>query len=179
MGFFTVCLSDLQGVAAWWKETAQNTYEFVLSRSLLLNHLEPHSSKAKILLPRMQSAPLSKQLYIYAIPSRRIWKTCWASKHPEKYYWNLWGLLSESLHLILQLLYISANTTIFELPLFNTRIWVKTFKFVSQTVAFWCPNMPNFDSSASIEAIDTLNVLSMYKQRGKKFAVHESSKMIV
>ena len=51
-GGFYVCLSEPQGVSAWWKETGQ-TVVFVFSRSLLLNHLEPQSSKAKLLLPIM------------------------------------------------------------------------------------------------------------------------------
>ena len=42
----------VQGISAWWKETAE-TQVFVLSPSLLLNHLEPQSSKAKLLLPIM------------------------------------------------------------------------------------------------------------------------------
>ena len=41
---FYGCLSEPQGVSAWWKETAQ-THVFVLFRSLLLNHLEPQSSE--------------------------------------------------------------------------------------------------------------------------------------
>ena len=54
-GGFYGCLSNLTmflRVSAWWKESAQ-TRVFVLSRSLLLNHLEPQSNKAKILLPIM------------------------------------------------------------------------------------------------------------------------------
>ena len=39
-GGFYACLSEPQSVSAWWKETAQ-THVFVLSRSLLLNHLKP------------------------------------------------------------------------------------------------------------------------------------------
>ena len=49
-GGFTVALLNLKGVSAWWKETAQ-TRVFLLFRSLLLNRLEPQSSKAKLLLP--------------------------------------------------------------------------------------------------------------------------------
>ena len=49
-GFYR-CLSEPQGVSAWWKETAETL--FVFSSSLLLNHLEPISSKAKLLLPIM------------------------------------------------------------------------------------------------------------------------------
>ena len=49
-GGFYSCLSEPQGVSAWWKETAQ-THVFVLSRSLFLNHLEPQSRKTKLLLP--------------------------------------------------------------------------------------------------------------------------------
>ena len=44
-GGFYVCLSEPQGVSAWWKETAQ-TSVFTFSPSLLLNHLKPQSSKA-------------------------------------------------------------------------------------------------------------------------------------
>ena len=51
-GDFYVCLSERQSVSAWQKETRQ-THVFVLSRSLLLNHLEPQSSKTKLLLPIM------------------------------------------------------------------------------------------------------------------------------
>ena len=43
-------LSEPQGFSAWWKETAQKRV-FFLSPSLLLNHLEPQSSKALSLLP--------------------------------------------------------------------------------------------------------------------------------
>ena len=51
-GDFYGCLSEPRGVSAWRKETAQ-TRVFVLSRSLLLDHLEPQWSKAKLLLPIM------------------------------------------------------------------------------------------------------------------------------
>ena len=51
-GGFYSCLSEVQGVSAWCKETAQ-TRVFVLSCSLLVNHLEPQSSKTKLLLPIM------------------------------------------------------------------------------------------------------------------------------
>ena len=44
-GGFYGCLIEPQGVSAWWKETAQ-THVFMLSPSLLLNHLETQSSKA-------------------------------------------------------------------------------------------------------------------------------------
>ena len=40
----------VEGVSAWWKEKGQ-TRVFILSPSLLLNHLGPQSSKAKLLLP--------------------------------------------------------------------------------------------------------------------------------
>ena len=50
-GFYG-CLSEPQGVSAWRKETA-HTHVLILSRSLLLNRLEPQSSKAKLLLPIM------------------------------------------------------------------------------------------------------------------------------
>ena len=51
-GGFYICLSGPQGVSAWWMETAQ-THVLVLSRSLLLNRLEPQSSKAKLSIPIM------------------------------------------------------------------------------------------------------------------------------
>ena len=50
-GFYG-CFIEPQGVSAWWKEPAQ-TRVFLLSRSLLLNHLKPQSSKTKLLLPIM------------------------------------------------------------------------------------------------------------------------------
>ena len=69
-GGFNCCLSEPQSVSALWKETAQ-TRVFVLSPSLLLNHLETQSSKAKLLLPKMPVGIvafaftlLSKQLYL-------------------------------------------------------------------------------------------------------------------
>ena len=43
------CLNEPHGVSAQWKKTEQ-THVVVLSRSLMLNHLEPHLSKAKPLL---------------------------------------------------------------------------------------------------------------------------------
>ena len=46
-GGFYGCLRELQGVSAWWKETAR-THVFVLSLSLLLNHLEPQASKTTL-----------------------------------------------------------------------------------------------------------------------------------
>ena len=49
---FHGCLIEPQSVSAWWKETAQARV-FLLSCSLLLNHLEPQSSKTKLLLPIM------------------------------------------------------------------------------------------------------------------------------
>ena len=52
-GGFMGCLSEPQAVLAWWKETVQVHVIFVLSRSLLLNHLEPESSKAKLFIPIM------------------------------------------------------------------------------------------------------------------------------
>ena len=39
-GGFYGCLVETQGVSAWLKETAQ-TRVFLLSRSVLMNHLEP------------------------------------------------------------------------------------------------------------------------------------------
>ena len=61
-GFYSY-LSEPQGVLAWWKETPQ-TRVFVLSRSLLLNHLKPQSSKAKLLLPIM---PISVVAYAFTL----------------------------------------------------------------------------------------------------------------
>ena len=49
-GSFYGCLIEPQGVSARWKETAQ-TYVFLLSHSLLLNHLEPQSSKTNSYYP--------------------------------------------------------------------------------------------------------------------------------
>ena len=49
---FYSCLSEPQGVSAWWKVIEQKRV-LVVSHSLLLNHLEPQSSKAKLLLPIM------------------------------------------------------------------------------------------------------------------------------
>ena len=46
---FYGCLSEPQGVSARWKETAQ-TRIFLLSRSLLLNHLQAQSTKTKLVL---------------------------------------------------------------------------------------------------------------------------------
>ena len=51
-GGFYGCLSEIQGVLEWYKETAQ-TRVFMLSLSLLLNHLDPQSIKTKLLLPIM------------------------------------------------------------------------------------------------------------------------------
>ena len=51
-GGFYGCLIEPQVVSAWWKKTAQKRV-FLLSRSLLLNYLEPQSSKPKLLLPIM------------------------------------------------------------------------------------------------------------------------------
>ena len=74
-GGFYGCLIEAQGVSAWLKETAE-TRVFLLSCSLYLNHLEPQSSKTKLLLPIMPidivayastlwwaGQTLSKQLY--------------------------------------------------------------------------------------------------------------------
>ena len=44
-GGFYGCLSEPQGVSAWWKETAQARV-FALAPSLLLNHFKLQSSKA-------------------------------------------------------------------------------------------------------------------------------------
>ena len=50
-GGFYGCLSEPEGVSAWWNETAQT--QFVLSTTLLLNHIKPQSIKTKLLLPKM------------------------------------------------------------------------------------------------------------------------------
>ena len=72
-GVFYSCLSEPQGFSAWWKETAQTRIRFSLS--LLLNRLEPQSSKAKLLPTHNANRhcrvrfctfvgqPLSKQMY--------------------------------------------------------------------------------------------------------------------
>ena len=49
-GGFYGCLIEPQSVSVWWKESAQ-THVFVVTPSLLLNHLEPQSNKAQRLLP--------------------------------------------------------------------------------------------------------------------------------
>ena len=93
-GSFYGCLIEPQGVSAWQKGTAQ-TRVFLLSRSLLLNHLDSQSSKTKLLLPIMHchvrfytfaGQPLSKQLYIKNLepeviqsgpkPSRLLYFSC-------------------------------------------------------------------------------------------------------
>ena len=80
-GGFYSCLSEHRGVSAWWKETAQ-THVFVLSRSLLLNHLEPQPSKNKLLLPIMRSA-LSHTLLCYNLCQNSciysVWVECMMS----------------------------------------------------------------------------------------------------
>ena len=63
-GSFCGCLIEPQGVSARWKETAQIGV-FLLSRSLLLNHLELQSSEAKLLLPIM---PIGTGHVGYAFP---------------------------------------------------------------------------------------------------------------
>ena len=49
-GGFHSCLSEPLTISACWKETAQTRIHFFLFL-VALNHLEPHSSKAKLLLP--------------------------------------------------------------------------------------------------------------------------------
>ena len=61
-GGFYGCLIEPRRVSVWWKETAQ-TRVFLLSLSLLLNHLEPQSSKTKFVAYAYVGQPLSKQLY--------------------------------------------------------------------------------------------------------------------
>ena len=65
---FYGCLSEPQGVSAWWKETAQ-TRVFVLPPSLLLNHfnrLLAHNTTrhCRVRFYASVGQPLSKQLYI-------------------------------------------------------------------------------------------------------------------
>ena len=62
-GGFYGCLIEPQGVSAWWKETAQARV-FILSPSLLLNRLEPQSSKAKLLLSIM---PIGIVAYVFTL----------------------------------------------------------------------------------------------------------------
>ena len=50
-GGYYGCLSEPQGISAWWKKAQKHAFGF--SRSLLLNRLEPQSSKAKLSLPIM------------------------------------------------------------------------------------------------------------------------------
>ena len=73
-GGFKGCLLEPQGVSARWKETAQ-TGVVLHSRSLLLNHFEPRSSKEQTITTHdanrhcrvrfytFARQPLSKQLY--------------------------------------------------------------------------------------------------------------------
>ena len=70
-GGFYGCLSEHQGVSAWWKETVQIRV-FVLSLSLLLNHLEPESSKAKLLLPLM---PIGIIAYAFTLSGTTLVET--------------------------------------------------------------------------------------------------------
>ena len=85
------CLIETQGVSAWWKETAQ-TRVFVLSPSLLLNHLKPQSCKALRLLPIITMG-------IVAHPLTLLWEnlcrnscicTCYARYlNPTRYSWTI------------------------------------------------------------------------------------------
>ena len=61
-------LSEPHGVSARWKETGQ-THVVVLSRALMLNHLEPHLSKAKPLLLIM---PISIMVYAFTLKWDKI-----------------------------------------------------------------------------------------------------------
>ena len=68
---FYGCLSEPQGVSAWWKETAQ-TRVFVLPPSLLLNHfsrLLTHNATrhCRVHFYAFVGQPLSKQLYMKKI----------------------------------------------------------------------------------------------------------------
>ena len=65
-GGFSGCVSGRQGVSAWWKETAK-THVFVLSRSLLLNHVEPESSKAILLLTIIVIIPIDNVAYPFTL----------------------------------------------------------------------------------------------------------------
>ena len=62
-GGFYGCLSEPQGVSQRGRRK-QPKHVFVLSRSLLLNHLEPQSSKAKLLLPIM---PIDIVAYTFSL----------------------------------------------------------------------------------------------------------------
>ena len=86
---FYACLSEPQGVSARWKEAAQ-TQVFILSRSLLLNHLEPQSSKqtlttynanryCRLRFSTFVGQPLTKQLYYYTA-TRCSCKTSWTTE---------------------------------------------------------------------------------------------------
>ena len=63
-GGFYGCFNEPQGVSAWWKETAQ-TRVFVLSHSLLLNHLETQSIKTKLLLPIMPTGIVANAFTLF------------------------------------------------------------------------------------------------------------------
>ena len=67
-GGFYSCLIEPQGASAWWKETAQTSL-LLFSCSLLLNHLEPQSSKTKLLLPIM---PIDIVAYAFTL----LWGNC-------------------------------------------------------------------------------------------------------
>ena len=79
-GFYG-CLSERQGVYAWWKETAQTrirSFMFLVAESP-----EPLSSKAKLLLPII---PIGIVVYAFTLswvnfcPNSCIHCPCWAPK---------------------------------------------------------------------------------------------------
>ena len=74
-GGFYACLSEPQGFLAWWKGTAQTRIRF--SRFLLLNRLEPQSSKVKLLLP---IKPIGIVAYAFTLSSDSLCRnSCMAS----------------------------------------------------------------------------------------------------
>ena len=73
---FYGCLSEPQGVSAWWKETAQ-TRVFVLPPSLLLNHfnrLLAHNTTrhCRVRFYASVGQPLSKQLYSKIVTAQQL-----------------------------------------------------------------------------------------------------------
>ena len=63
-GVFYGCLIELQGVSAWWKETAQ-TRVFVLSPSLLLNRLEHQSKRRQTLTTHKANRPCRVRFHTF------------------------------------------------------------------------------------------------------------------
>ena len=92
-GGFHGCLIEPQGVSAWWKQTAQK-HAFPLSRSLLLNHFEPQSSKTKLLLPIM---PID----IVEYASTLLWDNLCRNNCICRHYRALYGVC-RSEHILLE-----------------------------------------------------------------------------